>query len=110
MSEEGGMKYRHHTPEQIVRNLREVDRLLGEGTPLVRVRKNLEVTEATYCRWCNQYGGMKAHDAKRLKELEKENARLKRLVADKALDIDTLKGVNPGNSYARLAAGQLPII
>ena len=91
------MKRRHHTPEQIVRKLREADRLLGEGTSLVEVCKHLEVTEATYYRWRNQYGGMKADDAKRLKELEKENARLKRLVADQALDIDMLKEVNRGN-------------
>ena len=91
------MKRRHYTPEQIVRKLREADRLLGEGTALVEVCKHLEVTEATYYRWRNQYGGMKADDAKRLKELEKENARLKRLVADQALDIDMLKEVNRGN-------------
>ena len=97
MGEEDGMKRRHHSPEQIVRKLREADRLLGEGTPLVEVCKHLEVTEATYYRWRNQYGGMKADDAKRLKELEKENARLKRLVADQALDIDMLKEVNRGN-------------
>ena len=64
---------------------------------MVEVCKHLEVTEATYYRWRNQYGGMKAEDAKRLKELEKENARLKRLVADQALDIDMLKEVNRGN-------------
>ena len=87
------MKRRHHTPEQIVRKLRQADRLLGEGKALVEVCKHLEVTEQTYYRWRNQYGGMKADDAKRLKELEKENARLKRLVADQALDIDMLKEV-----------------
>ena len=91
------MKRRHHTPEQIVRKLWEADRLLGEGTSLVEVCKHLELTEATYYRWRNQYGGMKADDAKRLKELEKENARLKRLVTDQALDIDMLKEVNRGN-------------
>ena len=91
------MKRRHHTLEQIVRKLREADRLIGEGTALVEVCKHLEVTEATYYRWRNQYGGMKAEDAKRLKELEKENARLKRLVADQALDIDMLKEVSRGN-------------
>jgi putative transposase len=75
VGEEDGMKRRHHTPEQIVRKLREADRLLGEGTSLVEVCKHLEVTEATYYRWRNQYGGMKADDAKRFKDLEKENAR-----------------------------------
>ena len=91
------MKRRHHTPEQIVRKLREADRMLGEGTALVEVCKHLEVAEQTYYRWRNQYGGMKADDAKRLKELEKENARLKRIVADQALDIDMLKELNRGN-------------
>ena len=91
------MKRRHHSPEQIVRKLREADRLLGEGAAVVEVCKHLQVTEATYYRWRNQYGGMKADDAKRLKELEKENARLKRLVANQALDIDMLKEVNRGN-------------
>ena len=85
------------SPEQIVLELREANRLLGEGTPLVEVCKHMEVTEATHYRWRNQYGGMKADDAKRLKELEKENVRLKRLVADQALDIDMLKEVNRGN-------------
>ena len=93
------MKRRHHTPEKIVRKLREADRMLGEGTALVEVCKHLEVTEQTYYRWRNQYGGMKADDAKRLKEREKEkeNARLKRIVADQALDIDMLKELNRGN-------------
>ena len=91
------MKRRHHTAERVVRKLREADRLLGEGTALVEVCKHLEVTDQTCYRWRNQYGEMKADDAKRLKELEKENARLKRLVADQALDIDMLKEVNRGN-------------
>ena len=91
------MKRRHHTPEQIVRKLREADRMLGEDLPMVEVSKHLEVTEQTYYRWRNQYRGMKADDAKRLKELERENQRLKRIVADQALDIDMLKEVNRGN-------------
>ena len=91
------MKRRYHTPEQIVRKLREADRLLGEDVSLVEVCKHLEVTEQTYYRWRNQYGGMKADDAKRLKELEMENARLKRTVADQALDIDMLRELNRGN-------------
>ncbi len=64
---------------------------------MVEVCKHLEVTEQTYYRWRNQYGGMKADDAKRLKELERENQRLKRIVADQALDIDLLKEVNLGD-------------
>jgi len=59
MGEEDNMKRRHHTPEQIVRKLREADRLLGEGSKMVEVCKHLEVTEQTYYRWRNQYGGMK---------------------------------------------------
>lgn len=97
MGMEDDMQRRRHTPEQIVRKLREADRMLGEGTALVEVCKHLEVSEQTYYRWRNQYGGMKADDAKRLKELERENARLKRIVADQALDIDMLKEVNRGN-------------
>ncbi len=91
------MKRRQHTPEQIVRKLREADRMLGEGSSVVETCKQLMVTEQTYYRWRNQYGGMKADDAKRLKELEKENSRLKKIVADQALDIDILKEVNRGN-------------
>lgn len=98
------MKRRYHNPEQIIRKLREADRLLGEGASLVELCNNLEVTEQTYYRWRNQYGGMKADDAKRLKELEKENARLERLVADQTLDIDMLKKVNRGNFSARIAS------
>jgi transposase-like protein len=97
MGEEDDMKGRHHTPEQVVRKLREADRLLlGEGTSFVEVCKHLEVCEQTYYRWRNQYGGMKADDAKRLKELERENARLKRIVADQALDIDMLQAAELG--------------
>jgi transposase-like protein len=97
MGEEDDMKRRQHTPEQIVRKLREADRMLGEGSSVVELCKQLMVTEQTYYRWRNQYGGMKADDAKRLKELEKENSRLKKIVADQALDIDILKEVNRGN-------------
>jgi len=91
------MKNRRHTPEQIVRKLREADRMLGEGMELPEVMKALEVSEATYHRWRAQYGGMKAYDAKRLKELERENARLKRIVADQLLDIEGLKELSRGN-------------
>lgn len=90
-------KRRRHTPEQIIRKVREGQRLLGEGQPLAIVCKQLEVSEQTWFRWLNQYGGMKADDAKRLKELEKENARLKKMVAEQALDIDMLKELNRGN-------------
>ncbi len=85
------MKRRRHTPEQIVRKLREADRLLGEGIEVPEVAKALEVSEATYHRWRAQFGGMKADDVKRLKELEQENARLKRIVADQVLEVAALK-------------------
>ena len=91
------MKRRHHTPEQIVRKLREADRLLGEGVQLAEVTKQLEVSEATYHRWRAQYGGMRADDVKRLKELEVENAKLKRIVVDQTLHIAALNEVNRGN-------------
>jgi putative transposase len=91
------VKNRRHTPEQIVRKLREADRLLGEGQEPPEVIKYLEISEATYHRWRNQYGGMKADDVKRLKELEGENQKLKRIVADQALDIQGLKELSRGN-------------
>ncbi len=91
------MTRRRHTPEQVIRKLREADRLLAEGKTTVEVARHLEVSENTYHRWRNQFGGMKADGAKRLKELERENARLKRIVADQALDIDGLKEIAKGN-------------
>jgi putative transposase len=91
------MKRRRHTPEQIIRKLREADRLLAEGQEVPEVAKTLEVSEATYHRWRAQYGGLKADDVKRLKELETENARLKRIVADKELQIQALKELGRGN-------------
>ena len=90
------MKQRHHTPEQIVRKVTEGQKLLAEAKSVDEVAKYLEVTQATWHRWVNQYGGMKADDAKRLRELEKENQRLKKIVADQALDIDMLREVAQG--------------
>jgi transposase len=90
------MKRRRHTPEQIVRKLRGADRLLAEGREVPEVAKTLEVSEATYHRWRAQYGGLKADDVRRLKELEVENARLKRIVADKELQIEALKELGRG--------------
>ncbi len=91
------MKRRRHTPEQIIRKLREADRLLAEGTEIPEVCKALEVSEQTFHRWRAQFGGMKADDVKRLKELERENASLKRLVADKELENLALREVAKGN-------------
>ena len=85
---------KRHTPEQIIRKLRDADAQLAAGSSIPEVAKRLEVSEATYHRWMNQYGGMKADAMKRLKELEKENARLKKIVADQAVDISILKEVS----------------
>ena len=100
MMGEGGpieVKRRRHTPEQIVRKLREADRMLAEGIEVPEVAKALEVSEATYHRWRAQFGGMKADDVKRLKELERENVALKRIVADKELENVALREVAKGN-------------
>jgi putative transposase len=91
------MERRGHTPEQVVRKLQEADRLLGEGTELPEVIKHLEVSEATCHRWRTQFGGMKADDVKRFKELEVENARLKRIVAEQVLENGALKEIARGN-------------
>jgi len=88
------MKRRRHTPEQVIRKLAEGEKLLAEGKTVEEVTRHLEITESTWHRWRNQYGGMKANDAKKLKELEHENTRLKRIVADQALDIEMLKELN----------------
>lgn len=91
------MKQRRHTPEQVVRKLREADKLLGEGKTIAEVARVLEVSEVTYHRWRKQYGGMKADDVKELKELRRENGVLKRIVADKELENVALKEVARGN-------------
>jgi transposase-like protein len=91
------MKGRRHTPEQVVRKLREADRLLGEGQDIAEVAKHLEISEATFHRWRAQYGGMKANDAKELRQLRDENLRLKRMVADRELQIELLKEISRGN-------------
>ncbi|WP_087077001.1 IS3 family transposase [Mycobacterium dioxanotrophicus] len=89
-------KRRRHTPDQIIRKLAEGNKLLASGQELAEVCRHLEIAESTWHRWLAQYGGMKANDAKRLKELEAENARLKKLVANQALDIDMLKEIFVG--------------
>ena len=80
-----------------IRKLAEGNKFLGAGQDLNEVCRHLEIAESTWHRWLAQYGGMKANEAKRLKELEAENARLKKLVANQALDIDMLKEVSAGN-------------
>jgi putative transposase len=91
------VKRRRHAPEQIVRKLREAERMLGEGAEVPEVAKALEVSEQTFHRWRAQYGGMKADDAKELRELRRENARLKQIVADKELETLALKELARGN-------------
>jgi len=88
---------RRHSPEQIVTKLRDADAMLNAGQDLAAVLQSLEVSEATYHRWRLQYGGMKSEEAKRLKQLEDENRRLKQIVADKELDIQMLRHVASGN-------------
>ena len=87
---------KRHTPE-VVRKLAQADRMLGEGKDVADVCRELGVSEQTYYRWRNQFGGLKADDAKRLKDLEKENATLKRLLADAELEKAALKEIARGN-------------
>lgn len=88
------MKRTRHTPEQIVAKLREADAMLAAGRTVAQIVQHLGVSEPTYARWRAQYGGMKADEARRLRELEIENTRLKKLVADQALDMAILKEAN----------------
>ena len=90
------MARRTYTSEQIINKLREAEILLNQGSTVAETSRQLGVTEQTYYRWRKEYGGMRMEQAKRLKDLEKENARLKRLVADLSLDNSILKEVNRG--------------
>lgn len=85
------MKRKRHSPEQIIRKLRESDQWMAEGKSVAEVCQRLGVAEQTYYRWRNEFGGMKADGAKRLKELEKENVRLKKMVAELMLDKQILE-------------------
>ncbi len=91
------MKKKGFTAEQIIGKLREAEVLLGQGSTVGEVSRKLGVTEQTYYRWRREYGGMRVEQARRLKELEKENGRLKRLVADLTLDNAILKEATRGN-------------
>lgn len=91
------MATRRHSPEQIIVKLREAEVALGQGQTVGQVAKRIGVTEQTYYRWRKEFGGLRLDQAKRLKQLEKENARLKRLVADLSLDNQILKEVSEGN-------------
>jgi transposase-like protein len=88
---------KQHSPEQIVRKLRQAEAKLAVGATVPQAARELSISEATFHRWRNHYGAMSIGEAKRLKELEKENARLKKLLAEKELDIDILKEVSRGN-------------
>ena len=91
------MSKKRYGSEQIITKLREVEIMLSKGSTIGEASKRIGVTEQTYYRWRKQYGGMKVEQAKRLKDLEKENLRLKRLVADLSLDNAILKEVSKGN-------------
>ena len=91
------MKKKGFSAEQIIGKLREAEVLLGQGSPVGEVSRKLGITEQTYYRWRREYGGMRVEQARRLKELEKENGRLKRLVADLTLDNAILKEATRGN-------------
>jgi putative transposase len=91
------VKKSRHTPEQIVRKLREAEAKLASGTSVPEVARELGISVATFHRWKNRYGGMHTDSMKRLKDLQKENARLKKIVADQAVDISILKEVSRGN-------------
>ena len=91
------MKKKGFTPEQIITTLREAEVLLSQGSTTVEVARKLGITEQTCYRWRREYGGMKVDQARRFKELEKENAQLKKLVADLSLDNAILKEVSRGN-------------
>ena len=91
------MARKRYSAEQIIRMLREAEVELGKGQNVGAVCKKLGVTANTYYRWRKEYGGLKVDQAKRLKELERENARLKRIVADQALDNAILKEAAKGN-------------
>ena len=91
------MARRRFTSEQIITKLREAEVLVNQGSTVIEASRKLGISEQTYYRWRKEYGGMRIDQAKRLKELEQENARLKKLVADLSLDNAILKEANRGN-------------
>ena len=91
------MKGKKHTPEQIIRKLREAEMMIAAGKTIGQVAQALTISEQTFHRWRNQYGGMKAEEAKRLRELEVENSRLKKMVAELSLDKEISEEVLKGN-------------
>src|SRR5918993_2482792 len=99
-------KKQRHTPEQIIGKLREVEVKPAKGTAVALACKDIGVTEQTYYRWRKEYGGVKLDQAKRLKDLEKENGRLKRLLAEAELDKAILKEAASGRYWARRSGGR----
>ena len=91
------MAKKRYSAEQIVTKLRQIDVLVGQGRTVVQACKESEITEQSYYRWRNEYGGLQIEQAKRFKELERENARLKRLVAELSLEKQVLKDIAEGN-------------
>ena len=87
---------KRHTPEEVVAKLRRVEALVAEGSTVATAIREIAVTEVTYYRWCKIYGGDDKTETRRLRELEKENARLKKLLAEQALDNDILREVARG--------------
>src|SRR5439155_7771315 len=98
------MKRKRHTPQEIIVKLREAEVELNQGATIEAVSRKLEISEQTFHRWRQQFGGMKGPEMARLKELEKENARLKKIVAQQAMNIDALKDINRKNWQARRAS------
>ena len=90
-------KRKRHTPDEIIRKLREAEKLQAEGLTIAQVCQQLGTTEQTFYRWRSQFGGMKADEMKEFKRLQEENRRLKKLVADQALDIACYKEIAKGN-------------
>jgi putative transposase len=91
------VKRKRHTPEEVIRKLRDAEAQLAAGARIADVTKKLGVSENTFHRWRTRYGGMGPSETKRLRELEKENARLKKIVAEQAVDISILREVSKGN-------------
>jgi putative transposase len=91
------MRKKRHTPEEIISKLRQVDVLVGQGTPVADAVRSIEVTEVTYYRWRQEYGGLKSDQVKRMKELETENQRLRKAIADLTLDKLILQEAARGN-------------
>jgi transposase-like protein len=102
------MKHKRHPPEEIIKKLREAATLLAAGQSIEAVCKKLEVSPPTYHRWRQEYGGAKEETVKQLKELEKENGRLKRLVADLSLDKAILKEIAEGAERSETACRRQP--